>query len=394
MTYRLAAIAFTLILVATLLAACWDNTELNKLALVSMIGVDIEPESGKKIVYFQIVNPLSGTSARSTGTQQAPVYTYSFSGMTYGEIQTAIYKLLARKLFFAHSKMILVSQRAAKQGLRELVTFIDMQPYGRTSIPFLIVKDPLPQIMEHFTPLEEVPAESIETRLKLLMRNSLLVSRRININHFIERMEQGNTIVLPLITKPPEIPSSKIEGTSMDIDANRHSYILDGGAVFKDYRMIGKLNDEQLVWYHLANGYQGRHIRTFKLGETQITLGIKLLQFHRQIRMKSGKPVIEFKLDIGISTSPAAEFLPKSRNELEKLENKLDQYLEDELLAFYHFSRDQGWDLLGIRNLLLKRMPDLPNLEEAATNAKVTFVVNTQLKGMGSTNQLYGGTKP
>ena len=393
MTFRLAASLFTLILVATLLAACWDKTELNKLALVSMIGIDIEPESGQKMIYFQVINPLGSISARAMGNRQAPVYTYEIRGTTYGEILSTIYKLLARKLFVAHAKIVLVSERAAKQGLRELVNFIDMQPYARTSIPILIVEEPLPDIMEHFTPLEEVPAESIDTRLKLLLRNSLLVGEQVNVNHFIERMEQSNTIVLPMIAKPTEVPSSKSEGTSLDINANKHNFIIEGGAIFQDYRMVGKLHGEQLVWYHLLNGSRGQHVRKFKMDITQITLGIKLLRIQRQVKLQSGKPVVEFKLDIAISTAPANEYLPKNRNELESLENKLDQYLENKFLAFYQMSREQGWDLLGIRNMLRKQMPDLPNPGQAATNAKVTFVVNTQLMGMGSTNQLYEGAK-
>lgn len=126
MAYRYAAGMFILMMFTALLTACWDKTEMNELALVSMVGVDIDPDSGKKTVYYQIINPLSGTSARGTpGGEQAPVYTYEISGSSFGEIKSTIYKMLPRKLFIAHSKILLVSRRAARQGVRDIVNFID-----------------------------------------------------------------------------------------------------------------------------------------------------------------------------------------------------------------------------------------------------------------------------
>src|SRR5690606_129341 len=137
-----------------LLTACWDRTEMNELALVSMMGVDSDPESDKITVYYQIKNPLSGTSAKGTpGGEQAPVYTYEISGSSFGEIKSTIYKMLPRKLFMAHCKVLLVSQRAAKQDMRDIVNFIEMQPNGRSSVPMLIVDGPLSQVMRTLTPL-------------------------------------------------------------------------------------------------------------------------------------------------------------------------------------------------------------------------------------------------
>jgi spore germination protein KC len=378
----------------TLLTACWDKAEMEQLALVSMVGVDIDPDSGKKTVYYQIINPLSGTSARGTpGGEQAPVFTYTISGSSFGEIKTTIYKMLPRKLFVAHFKNLLVSQRYAKQGIREIVNFVDMEPNGRPSAPMLIVEGPISDVMKTFTPLERVPADSVDSRLNLLIRNSLLAGKHIRLNDVIERMEKSGTIVLPMIDKMTGTPSPDSGERSANIDANQNNFIITGGAVFRDYRMVGKLNDAQLVWYHLLDGDRGRHVRRFQVDGKPISVELRLLRMKRDVSRASDPPKVRIRMDLELSTALETEFVPHSRNEVEKLENKLDQIIEGELLAFDQMSRERDWDLLHIRDLLRKQAPNLPDIEQAAKNAKVAIEVVTRLVRTGSVIQPYEGAK-
>ncbi len=394
MAYRYAAGLFILMMLITLLAACWDKTEMNELALVSMAGVDIDPDSGKKTVYYQIINPLSGTSARGTpGGEQAPVFTYEISGSSFGEIKTTIYKMLPRKLFVAHSKILLVSQRSAKQDIREIVNFIEMQPNGRSSVPMLIVDGSISRVMKTFTPLERVPSDSIDSRLRLLVHNSLLAGKHIEVNDVIERMEKSDTIVLPIISEMTEPPSLNSGERSAEIDANQNNLIITGGAVFRDYRMVGKLNDAQLVWYHLLDGDRGRHVRRFQVDGKPLTVELRLVRVKRDVSRKSGPPAVRIQMDLELSTALATEFVPPSRTEVEKLEKRLNQIIEDELLGFYQMSRERDWDLLNIGNLLRKQTPNLPDIDQAAKNAKVTIEVVTRLLRTGSMIQPYEGAR-
>ena len=394
MAYRYAAGLFILMMLITLLAACWDKTEMNELALVSMVGMDIDPESGKKTVYYQIINPLSGTSDRGTpGGEQAPVFTYEFSGSSFGEIKTTIYKTLPRKLFVAHSKILLVSQRSAKQDVREIVNFIEMQPNGRSSVPMLIVDGSISRVMKTFTPLERVPSDSIDSRLRLLVHNSLLAGKHIEVNDVIERMEKSDTTVLPIISEMTETSSLNSGERSADIDANQNNLIITGGAVFRDYRMVGKLNDAQLVWYHLLDSDRGRHVRRFQVDGKPITVELRLVRMKRNVSRKSGPPAVRIQMDLELSTALATEFVPPSRTEVEKLEKRLNQIIEDELLGFYQMSRERDWDLLNIGNLLRKQTPNLPDIDQAAKNAKVTIEVATRLLRTGGMIQPYEGAR-
>jgi len=393
MTLRHAASLLILLAAVPLLSSCWDKTEMNQLALVSMVGVDSDTGKGTIKTYYQIINPLSGSSTiKVPGGEQAPVYTYEMEAKSFGEIRSLIYRKLPRKLFIAHYKVLLVSERTARQGIRDYANFIEMQPSGRSSIPMLVVDGPLEPVMKTFTPLERVPSDSIQARLDQLFQNSLFSERNIKITDVIERMQQSRSIVLPVLTRTDDARFSNSGEVFSDIDAEKGGFIISGGAVFQNYRMTGRLNDEQLIWYHLLEGDRGRHVRQFEVEGKPVTLEFHLNKIRRKPSFQSGRPVIRISMDIELSAAYATEYVPKSRGEVDKLEREVSRAIEDECLKLFELSREREWDLLGIKYLLHRKTPDHPNIEDAEKNAKVSIRVNARLKKLGSLQQPYGGT--
>lgn len=367
------------------LVACWDKTEMNELALVSMVGMDSDPESGEKTIHYQIINPSSGTSAKGTqGGEQSPVYTYVIKGQTFGEIRSTIYKILPRKLFVAHYKVVVVSQRAARQGIREIVSFIELQPTGRVSVPMLIADEPLSRIMNTLTPLERVPANAIASRLKLLMENSLVSGKWIKVSDIIERMEKGDFIVLPMIASMTEVNPSSSAAMSTNIDSPQNNLMIGGGAVFQNYRMVGRLDDRELFLYHLLNDARGRQLRQFRFGGKPLSMQLKVIGRQRTVHWQQNRPVVGIHLDLILSSELSTESLPQTREDVVRLEQAIARQISEELDAFYEKTRAQGWDLLGIRDLLERsRMPGHRDADRSSHPAKVVISVNARFSKVG-----------
>ena len=378
--------AIVLAVVAALspvLAACWDKTELNQLALVSMAGVDSDPESGEITVYYQIINPLSGPSAKGMpgGSEQSPVYTYAIKGRSYGEIRSNIYKILPRKLFVAHYKVIIVSQRAAKQGIRNLINFIEMMPTNRAAVPMLVAAEPIDRIMNTITPLEKVPSDAIVSRLDMLIDHSLIAGKQNNINDLIERMEKSDPIVMPILSSKTESDPSNSGGISANINANQNSFIIGGGAVFQDYRMTGELTDQELVWYHLLNGERGRQVRRFVIGGKPVSIEWRLVHLERTVQREQDRPVVRIHLELEFSSLYSSEYLPRTSQEIQRMEHQIGGIISDELEAFYEKMKEQGWDLLRIKDLL--RRNRFPDAESAYKQAEVVISARAQLSEVG-----------
>ena len=392
MIWRKAAAAAAIALCAALLASCWDKIELNELMLVSMVGLDRDPESGDYTIWMQIVNPDAGASARGTpGGEQSPVYTYEASGKTLAEAHIKFYNLMPRKMFIHHAKAVLISERAARKGMKDFINFSELQPDARTSIPLLIADDPIGDIMRTFTPLERTPSESLASRLGLLADYALKFSRHVDLKDAIERSERKDWIVLPLVAATPKTGNLNSWEANASIDASRNQLWINGGAVIRNYRMVGRLNEDDLVLYHLLTGEKGRFVRRVPFRNGHVTASLESRGAKRRLEWQNGRPVVRFKLRLNLSTIAMKEYHPQTLEEIRELESAVSRALAGELKAFADKTRAKGWDLLRIRALLRTKAPHLAHPEQAADDAKVLIEVETRLTGMGNLSRLYGG---
>jgi len=392
MSRRQRAAAAVLALCAALLTSCWDKVEINELSLVSLAGLDRDPESGIYTVYLQVINPATGASAQGApGGEQSPVYTYTASGKSPGEAQASFYNVLPRRMFLHHAKAVLISERAAKQGMRDFLNFSELQPDARTSIPLLIVDGSIDEVMRTFTPLERNPADSIVSRLDLMYDFTLKAGRRIELRDVIERVEREEMVVIPIVAATSKTGHLNSFDVNAEIDANRNQLRVSGGAVIENYRMVGRLYENDLIMYHVLIGEKGQFVRRFPFRGGHITVIMKTKRMERRLDWKAGKPVVRLRLRLEFSTIAMKEYFPQTLDELKKLEQHLNRVFAEELKTFVDKARRKGWDLLRIRSLLHRKAPNLPDPDQAASEAEIKIEVETRLRGMGNLGRLYDG---
>jgi len=360
---RRAAACLALALAAMLLASCWDKTELNELAIVTMIGLDEDPDTGRKTIYYQVVNPLTAVTSRgAAGGDQAPVYTYEVSGRSYGEIRASLYRILPRKLFIAYYRAVVVSERMARRDLRDMVNLIQIQPQGRSSVPVLVAREPLDKIMYTLTPLEMYPGESVSLRLSLLKDESLLVGKRIAVRDLAERMERKESVVLPMLETVGESPSPEFSRLTGTVDSRHSNLHITGGAVIRDYRMTGTLDSRQLIAYNLLKGNRGWFTRQFRLDGKPITLTGRLGRIERSLGADS-----RIVLHIDLALQYSVEQIPRTVEEVDRLEREVAAQMEEELREVCRLGRELGLTVPGIRNLEDARVKVVAHLEHISS---------------------------
>jgi spore germination protein KC len=375
-------------LLSILLTGCWDTIELNRLALVSMIGADIDPESGMKTIYYQVVNPLSGASAMgTTGGNQAPVYTYKISGRSFGEIGSNAYQRLPRRLFISHYKAVVVSERAAEHGIRDIVNYIEVQQNARSSVPMLVADGSIAQIMKTYTPLESLPSDSVESRLRFLAEDSLFMGKHIRVKDVSERMQQSRPVVLPLIREAAGSAYHDSGKRAAEIDANKGEYFIGGGAVIQNYRLAGRLNENEMIWYHLLTGERGEQKMMLKAGGKPVTVVMKPVRFDQSAAYRRHKPVVSINLDLELSTSLATESIPQTREEVKQLEKEVKEQITKGLYTFYNKTKEKGWDLLGLKVTLRRQLPQLDPASAGSNDVDVVINVAAKLLHTGHINQ-------
>lgn len=230
MTYK----RIGLILVSSLLlTGCWDRKELNEIALVRGIGIDML-ENGQIEISVEISVPKTpsgagseteGTALGSGGTTLPIVRTGR--GVTIPDALEKLQKVVPRKIFWGHTEVIIINEKLAKSGLRDKMDYFVRNPRFRLHAYVFITKgkakDMLGLETSLYSPSEVLSDFSEET-----------VMLHVTLINLLDMLNSGD-VSIPMIKKVPPQKKSKPEQTI--------PFILES-AIFKDDKMVGTINDK------------------------------------------------------------------------------------------------------------------------------------------------------
>ncbi|MGO4496862.1 Ger(x)C family spore germination protein [Paenibacillus sp. 2RAB27] len=220
-----------------LLTGCWDRRELNQLAITSATALDWD---GKEwTVSYQVVIPQSIANPNTGGSpgQQAPVMVFSTSG---GTIRGAVQKSsreMPRSLFFAHNRVIVIGEQAAKQGISQLLDVYLRNSDSRETVSVLVTGGEGRKILEQIIPLEKVPGAAIKNMIRNEENNSSNYNQLM-----LYQMMMSMSSDSPFTLIPEIIISGKGENTSIAELKNTsftNKLRLGRMSIFKKDKLIG-----------------------------------------------------------------------------------------------------------------------------------------------------------
>lgn len=327
------------------LPGCWDMAEINQLAIVNLVGMDKDPDSGKYTIYYQIINP-EGMVAQKSATMKSPVYTYRIEAFTSGDVVDKLYDIIPRRPFYAHYQGLIVTERLAESGMLELINFFEKQPDRRSTIYLFMTDSPLSEIMNTYIPIERLPGRAARSIIELKSKYSNQ-SSQARVKDFTENMETFKMTVLPVI-RLSELPSELRAKRFEHIDATHGNLWLSSGAVFKADRMVGKLSDSEVTWYYLLNGQIGALDQSLFINEHRVDVMMPHPKMRRKLSLVHGEPVLRIELSAKIQLLNNSQDEPLTLQNLDKITRKFNQMVEKKASDFFEKEKEKGWDLLGI----------------------------------------------
>jgi spore germination protein KC len=220
------------ILILVFLTGCWNRVEINDLAIESMLGVDLADRRQIRII-AQIVNPplLTDSSPgdpRDRETGQA-YFVLTQEGSNPSECSSKLQEKLSRQFIVAHRRVVIIGDKLARSGIQNVLDHLSRDPGTRLDT-FILVADHMEASRLLSTPdyLEKMPSEAV---LEIEHSNTGLA---IDMKDFLLMCATEGTAPV-----------------AATIRATRKGFELSGTAVFRDYKLIGYLNDEQtraLMW--------------------------------------------------------------------------------------------------------------------------------------------------
>lgn len=232
---------------------CKTPEELNNIGIVVAVALDRDLASGDILVTSEVIRPaaLDKKGARN----QEVVDIVTGKGSTIFEAVRNTTQILDRINFYAHTKVIIVDETLAKEGLTPLLDFFVRGRQLRGYTLLCIAKQgQAKDILNVKTGVDVIPAIYLRDTIKNTKYNNKAVVSSV-VDYYRDFLKEGNCSVLGVV----EVAPGEGGGSGDKQKTGAEQVKSSGAAVFKKDRLAGYLDETEtqgLNWLvkELPNG--------------------------------------------------------------------------------------------------------------------------------------------
>ncbi|MGP4042148.1 Ger(x)C family spore germination protein [Gracilibacillus sp. D59] len=306
-----------------LLTGCWDVQELTEIGIVVAMAIDMDEESGEYQLTAQYLRP----SAESTfvSSQDKPFLMVTVKGRTIAELMRKTNHKIDRKGFYAHNKVVVVSEEVAKGGLLPIFETFQREQQVRSYVWLGVTRgtSAASVLEKQDNSISKVSANYLSS----LFDNAENEAVSFNLLKFYKQsLKPGKNPVLGVMT----FDESKQEEGSVH---------LSGAAVFNKDKLIGFLNNDETMaynWITLHGRSSKQGALTFPYKEDKYVT-LELIDIDSNVKPKVTNETdisytIEIKKQVEIAEQQELK-KTETRKELAKLVAELEKKTEKEVEA-------------------------------------------------------------
>lgn len=336
----LLSLIFLLLLVNV--TGCWNYFEVDDVSIVAGVAIDKGESDGKLSVTTEIVDTKEGM-----GKSQAGYNMVTLSGDTMFDIVRGMISITGKRLFWSHSKAIILSEELARQGVIKVIDWYNRDTETRSDVYIFVSKEKTAQeVISLSSPTESILSYS----LAQLMRTEEKVSTApvVEIWDFVDKLEtSGEYAIAPLISIHEK---NKVKNARVS-----------GAAVFNMDKMIGELSgDETKYMLFIKDQIRGGVLTANDKGGKP-AYALEILSNRTKV-----KPVwVEGKLQMQINTvthTGLDEVMSSEGfNQLgskDVIEKRAGEELQQQILSVIHrVQKEYHADIFGFGEHLHEKMP-------------------------------------
>lgn len=355
-------VSILLMCMAVLLTGCWNNRELNDLAVVVGIGIDKLPDTKEFRVSFQIINPKSvSLSGKGGGGTASPIIVYSANDQTiFGALRKASQNS-TRQLFFAHNQLLVIGEAVARGGISEIFDFFERAHELRLNVPILIARDSdAESVLKIITPFESSSAQAITSGLETTSKIwSHIVDTQI--------IDMVRTLVgrgEPTISGVRIVSVANSRGNKNNTDRTKLPVMIEikGIALFHDAKLVRWLDGKAArgtLW--AQNKIKGTTMNVDCGREKEGTAAIELVRSKTNVRvdMNNGLPVFHLRINEegNVNEIHCPIDLSKSK-EILSLQTRWEELTKQEVLKAINVAKTNKSDIFSFGEAVKRDYPD------------------------------------
>lgn len=335
------------------ITGCYDYQELNDRAIVSGISIDYINE--EYVVNYEILNNLK------TEEPEYKAYMVEGSGETIVEAFHDASDALSKETYLSHLKVLILSEDAAREKMRDIVDFMLREPYIRNIFSPVIAKGVTAKSILASTDKETpVVSEKIETMIANNKYNEN-ISLKIDFDHFMDQFED-----------------ERIDPSLTAIELVDGKATLAGIAIFDDGKLKDFLSPELSAIFKVLNNDSSNH--QLKIPCENNTKGYTIINLYKNkntdLEIKDGSLNIKSKLNAGVvKDSCGLDF--RDGTIYEELSSKFESVLKNEYLTFWNFIVFDETDILGLQKKYYQNQrQELPNWKDLKANVNIKININ------------------
>lgn len=329
-----------------LLPGCWNYREIDDLAIVSGLAVDKGTKEGSYLITFELVDFKGGGKETEIHSE-----TVEAEGKTiFDAVRNAI-RISARRLFWSHAEAAIVSQDVAREGIIQLVDFINRDAEPREQMYILISKEKTAkELLVQQSILTDI--RSFEMEKMINTRKSISKAPAAQVHDIINMLAgDGITLSLPAI--------------GIMINQGEKTSELSGTALFERDKLIGFLDGEDTKYFLFAKDEIKGGLLTLNVRPERSYDDITLEIFESKTKLTpleaNGKIIMS--IDVRLKVSIAE--IDISRNVIDEEERKILKEKAEQMLktnienVIMKVQEDYGVDAFGFGEIIKKEKPTL-----------------------------------
>ncbi|KGR85296.1 hypothetical protein CD30_19180 [Ureibacillus massiliensis 4400831 = CIP 108448 = CCUG 49529] len=293
---------FCLLLFIPFLSACWDQIAIDERAYVVALGLGKSEDENKIQVTFLITNPE--LSKKEAGTNEPALETISFQANDVIVAKNKANSVIAKEVSYNLLRAVIISEEFAKED-RTLRWMYDLsKEYEiKRNVPLIVVKESIDTFFQNNRPQLETKIHKYFDLILESANKSGLIPKS-NLNSYYRVTEADGDLYLVIygtseISQGGDGTEDEFIAGKMDIQGETNQVQFIGSAIFKEGKMIGKLNGEETRLAILLNN-------TLKMGVIYTTYTDPFNEKYKITSRILNKENIHVKMDLK-NNSPSVD---------------------------------------------------------------------------------------
>ncbi|MCT4544743.1 MAG: Ger(x)C family spore germination protein [Vallitalea sp.] len=334
------------ILTCTLLVGCWNYNEIDQVEIVLGIGIDshiiLAKERGKlSESQYHVTYEIVGIESEK-GQLKSRIL--KNEGDTFFRAIRKIIEKNGKRAYLAHMKILVISEELAKKDIREILDYTMRDVEYRPDVHVLITDNNKAE--DIFQESEEVVSMKLNDALK--NQNKIGTFESITVWNIIDKLtKKGYEPVIPLVRVTKE--------------GEKIVHIIGGIAVFKGTKMVGKLTEDETLYYlFIDNEIKNQPLSMEYFYENNLGhVSVEIYKSNTKVTpvFKDDKISMKINIECNVSVNELSEEIDiTSEKERIKLEEHIAKTIEKGVQdVILRAQKDYNSDIFGFGDLIKRK---------------------------------------